>query len=122
MVDEFSHSGYILIRNNMATIQVTDSDFQEKVVSSALPVLVDFYADWCGPCKMAAPILEELSEDYKDKLIVAKVNVDQNQNSAQQYDVMSIPTVILVKDGKEVGRQIGFAGKQGYEELIKKVL
>lgn len=121
MVDEFLHSGYILIRN-MATILVTDSDFQEKVVSSALPVLVDFYADWCGPCKMAAPILEELSEDYKDKLIVAKVNVDQNQNSAQQYDVMSIPTVILVKDGKEVGRQIGFAGKQGYEELIKKIL
>ena len=122
MVDEFSHSGYILIRNNMATILVTDSDFQEKIVSSSLPVLVDFYADWCGPCKMAGPILEELSEDYKDKLIVAKVNVDQNQNSAQQYDVMSIPTVILVKDGKEVGRQIGFAGKQGYEELIKKVL
>ena len=122
MVDEFSHSGYILIRNNMATILVTDSDFQEKIVSSSLPVLVDFYADWCGPCKMAGPILEELSEDYKDKLIVAKVNVDQNQNSAQQYDVMSIPTVILVKDGKEVGRQIGFAGKLGYEELIKKVL
>jgi len=122
VVDEFSHSGYILIRNNMATILVTDSDFQEKIVSSSLPVLVDFYADWCGPCKMAGPILEELSEDYKDKLIVAKVNVDQNQNSAQQYDVMSIPTVILVKDGKEVGRQIGFAGKQGYEELIKKVL
>ena len=106
----------------MATISVTDTDFQEKVVSSALPVLVDFYADWCGPCKMAGPILEELSDDYKDKLIVAKVNVDQNQNSAQQYDVMSIPTVILVKDGKEVGRQIGFAGKQGYEELIKKIL
>ncbi|KKQ47567.1 MAG: Thioredoxin [Candidatus Woesebacteria bacterium GW2011_GWB1_38_5] len=122
VVDEFSHSGYILIRNNMATILVTDSDFQEKIVSSSLPVLVDFYADWCGPCKMAGPILEELSEDYKDKLIVAKVNVDQNQNSAQQYDVMSIPTVILVKDGKEVGRQIGFAGKLGYEELIKKVL
>ena len=122
VVDEFSHSGYILIRNNMATILVTDSDFQEKIVSSSLPVLVDFYADWCGPCKMAGPILEELSEDYKDKLIVAKVNVDQNQNSAQQYDVMSIPTVILVKDGKEVGRQIGFAGKLGYEELIKKGL
>lgn len=106
----------------MATIHVSDSDFQDKVVSSKLPVLVDFYADWCGPCKMAAPILEELSESYKDKLIIAKINVDQNQTSAQQYDVMSIPTVVLIKDGKEAGRQIGFAGKQGYEELIKKVL
>ena len=106
----------------MATILVTDSDFQDKVVSSTLPVLADFYADWCGPCKMAAPILEELSDEYKDKLVIAKINVDQNQQSAQKYDVMSIPTVILIKDGKEVGRQIGFAGKQGYEELIKKVI
>ncbi len=102
------------------TIQVTDSDFQEKVLSSDLPVLVDFYADWCGPCKMAAPILEELSDDYKDRLVIAKINVDQNPASAQKYDVMSIPTVILIKDGNEVGRQIGFAGKNGYEELIKK--
>jgi thioredoxin 1 len=106
----------------MASIIVTDSDFQDKVVASKLPVLVDFYADWCGPCKLAAPILEELSEQYKDKLVIAKINVDMNQNSAAQFDVMSIPTVILIKDGKEVERQIGFAGKSGYEELIKKVI
>lgn len=106
----------------MAAIFVTDSDFQDKVVSSKLPVMVDFYADWCTPCKMAAPILEELSDEYKDKLIIAKLNVDQNPTTSQKYDVMSIPTVILLKDGKEVGRQIGFAGKAGYEELIKKVM
>ena len=106
----------------MASIIVTDSDFQDKVISSKLPVLVDFYADWCGPCKIAAPILEEISEQYKEKLIIAKINVDMNQNTAAQYDVMSIPTVILIKDGKEVERQIGFAGKSGYEELIKKVI
>ena len=105
----------------MATISVTDTDFQDKVITSSLPVLVDFYADWCGPCKMAAPILEELSELYKEKLLIVKINVDQNQVSAQQYDVMSIPTVLMIKEGKEVGRQIGFSGKQGYEELIKKV-
>jgi thioredoxin 1 len=106
----------------MASIIVTDSDFQDKVIASKLPVLVDFYADWCVPCKTAAPILEELSEQYKEKLVIAKVNVDMNQNTAAQYDVMSIPTVILIKDGNEVERQIGFAGKSGYEELIKKVI
>lgn len=104
----------------MATVMVTDNDFQDKVVSSTLPILVDFWAAWCGPCRMAGPILEELSEEYKDKLVIAKVDVDANQKSAGQFDVMSIPTVVLIKDGKEIGRQIGFAGKAGYEELIKK--
>lgn len=106
----------------MATIDTTDKDFQEKVLNSKTPVLVDFWAEWCTPCKMAEPILEELSDEYKDKVIIAKLNVDENQESSVKYGVMSIPTTVLFKGGKELGRQIGFSGKQAFEDLIKKGL
>lgn len=105
----------------MSTIAVTDSDFEEKVIRSTLPVLVDFWAEWCSPCKVAGPVLEEISEEYKDKLIVAKVNVDENSQSVSRLAVLSIPTVILFNKGGEVERQVGFSGKQAYEELIKKI-
>ncbi len=104
----------------MTTVNISDSDFEEKVLKSNLPVLVDFWASWCGPCKMAEPVLEELSEEYKDKLLILKLNVDENQAGSTKYQVMSIPTTILFKEGQEVGRQIGFAGKNSYEDLIKK--
>ena len=104
----------------MTTQVVTDSDFENKVLKSEMPVLVDFWAPWCGPCKMAEPVLDELSITYKDKLNIMKLNVDENIQTSQKYDVMSIPTTILYKKGAEVGRQIGFAGKLAYEELIKK--
>ena len=82
--------------------------------------VIDFHADWCGPCKMALPVLEELSESYKDKVLIAKLDVDQNPVQSQKYGVMSIPTTVLFKDGKEIGRNVGFAGKNNFEELIKK--
>lgn len=104
----------------MSVINVTDTNFATDVAKATLPVMVDFYADWCGPCKMAAPIIEELSETYKDKLIVGKLDVDANQQLAAQFGVMSIPTVIMFKNGQEVERKIGFAGREGYEGLIKK--
>ena len=106
----------------MPTIQLTDKDFGEKVLKSKLPVLVDFFAQWCGPCKLAGPVVEQISEEYKDKLMVGKVDVDGNQTTAGQYGVMSIPTMIVFKDGKEVARASGFGGKEGIEKLIKKVL
>lgn len=105
----------------MAIIKVTDSSFDQEVLKSTLPVLVDFYAEWCGPCKMAEPVLEELSESYKDKVLIVKVNVDENQIPSK-FGVMSIPTTILFKGGNEIGRQTGFGGKQTFEDLMKKGL
>ncbi len=104
----------------MAIHDVTDTDFDAKVLQSEKAVLVDFWAPWCGPCKMAAPVLEELSKEYDGKVAVMKVNVDENQQVTQKYGVMSIPTTILFKDGKEIDRHIGFAGKGPFEELMKR--
>ena len=104
----------------MTTLAVTDNDFDSKVLANKTPVLVDFWAPWCVPCKMAEPVLEELSETYKGKAEVMKINVDENSQTTMKYGVMSIPTTILYKDGKEVGRQVGFAGREAFEDLIKK--
>ena len=106
----------------MASFDITDQDFEAKVLQSTTPVLVDFWAPWCGPCKMAGPVLEELSEAYKDKVMIVKLNIDENQVNAQKLGVMSIPTTVLFKGGQEVGRVTGFSGKEAFEELIKKGL
>ena len=102
----------------MAAVNLTSADFDEKIKSGV--VMVDFWAEWCGPCKMAAPVVEELSEEYKDRAVIAKVDVDAEAELSGKYGVMSIPTVILFKDGNEIGRQVGFAGKAGYVQLLAK--
>ena len=105
-------------------VSVTEADFEFQVIaySRQAPVVVDFWAEWCGPCRMAGPVLEELSDTYKEKVIVYKLNVDKNQINPQKYGVQSIPTTILFKEGQEIGRETGFTGKNTFEELIKKAI
>jgi thioredoxin 1 len=92
-------------------ITVTDDTFEEAVLKSELPTVVDFWAVWCGPCKMIAPALEEIADEYDGQLVVAKLDVDHNGQSAMQYGVMSIPTLIVFKDGQAVERIVGFMPK-----------
>jgi thioredoxin 1 len=92
-------------------LYVSDDTFEKEVLQSSQPVLVDFYADWCGPCRAIAPIVEEIARDLSDRLKVVKLNVDQNPQTAMQYGVQSIPTLIIFKNGKEVERLIGYMSK-----------
>jgi len=106
----------------MELVQFTDVNFDETVLKADKPVLVDFFADWCGPCRMVAPVIEEIAKEYGEKIIVGKVDVDANSQVAGKYGVMSIPTVILFNAGKEVARQVGFGGKEIYVEMVKKAI
>jgi thioredoxin 1 len=92
-------------------VHVTDSTFDEVVVSAETPVLVDFWAEWCGPCKMIAPVLEEIANDLDGKLTISKLDVDENQNTAMAYGVFSIPTLLLFKGGEPVERIVGYQPK-----------
>ncbi len=106
----------------MAEVNFTDDNFEAEVKKADGVVLVDFFATWCGPCKMMAPVIEELAEEYKDKARIGKLDVDENNKAASEYGVQSIPTLILFKDGEEADRMIGFQSKEVLKEKIDNAL
>ncbi len=101
----------------MAVIHFSRDGF-EKALEQGAPMLVDFWADWCGPCRMLAPVIDKLAEQYDGKVVVGKVNVDEEGELAGRYGVMSIPTVVLFKDGRELTRAVGVQPQAAYEKLI----
>ncbi len=100
-------------------VAISDASFEQEVVNADKPVLVDFWAEWCGPCRMIAPVLEKLAEEYAGSLKIAKLDVDNNPEIAEQFEVMSIPTMILFKDGKPVERMVGYVPRARLLSKIK---
>lgn len=105
-----------------ANLAVSSAEFDAEVLNSSVPVLVDFWAEWCGPCRAIAPSLEQLSAEYGDKARIVKVDVDSNQDLAMKYGIMSIPALIVFKGGKEVDRMVGAAPKDRIKALIDRAL
>ncbi len=100
----------------MSLVNLNSENFTKEVLEEQKPVLIDFWAEWCGPCRMMAPVVDEIAESMQDSVKVCKVNIDENQELAEKYEVMSIPTFIVIKNGKETGRTIGVQPK---EQLLK---
>lgn len=103
----------------MAEIKLTDQNFEQEVLHADLPVLVDFWASWCGPCRMLAPVIAEIAEEYAGKVKVGKVNVDEQPNLANRYGIASIPTVMLFKNGEVVSTSLGYRPKNDLETMLK---
>ena len=106
----------------MATLHLTDANFKKEILESDLPCLVDFWAEWCGPCRRVGPIVEELAGEYEGKIKIAKLNIDEGQKTASAYGVMSIPTLMFFKDGKVTEQIVGTVGKPELKEKIEENL
>lgn len=103
----------------MAEIKLTDQNFEQEVLRADMPVLVDFWASWCGPCRMLSPVIAEIAEEYAGKVKVGKVNVDEQPNLANRYGIASIPTVMLFKNGEVVSTSLGYRPKNELETMLK---
>lgn len=103
----------------MSELKITKENFEEVLKKSEKPVLIDFWATWCGPCRMIAPVISQIAEEYKEELVVGKVNVDEEGELAVNFGVMSIPTLLVFKNGEVVNKAIGFMSKEEVLELIK---
>ncbi len=106
----------------MALLDITDRTFDKEVLQSKMPVLVDFWAPWCAPCRVVSPIIEELGAEYQGKLKVGKINVDDNSETASKYSVMSIPSIFIFKNGKPIKTMVGAQGKESFKKEIEEVL
>jgi len=109
-----------MTNNNIS--EVNDDNFQREVIDSSIPVLLDFGADWCAPCKMIAPFMEELAAEYKKKIKICEVNVDTNKEISEKYQITAIPTLLFFKDGNIMSKQIGLCSKKELKEKIEKIL
>ncbi len=103
-------------------VAVTDAEFEQKVLQSDIPVVVDFWAPWCGPCRVIAPILDKLAGEYEGRLTIAKVNTDEQQRWASQFGIQGIPTLIIFKNGQEVQRLVGSRPEQAYRDIFDRVV
>jgi len=105
-----------------AGITITGDNFEREVLQSAIPVLIDFWAVWCGPCKMIAPLIDQLADEYEGRIKVGKVNVDEESSLAEQHGIASIPTLVLYKDGDVIGQKAGAASKRDIEAMFKDLI
>jgi thioredoxin 1 len=103
-------------------MHVTDADFEQKVLKNTLPVVVDFWAEWCGPCRMVAPTLDQIAGEFENQAVIAKLNVDENRQTPGQYSIHAIPTMIFFKNGKEVSRLVGAETKNAIKSKIDEML